>query len=212
GMQITNGQQEQRHSKKNYSSGRFYFKCIGRVKSVIKTGLGYDSQVFDRQVFDCEELSSYESDDSVPISPENNRYKTGKGYHVVPPPYTGTFIPPKPDLVFNDAPNASESIANVVPVESHTYKPSKDISKTLKPDAPIIEDWTSDSEDETEIESVPKHKEPSFVPSFERVKTPRESVKKVEHPKQAQYLRTDNQKSRGHKNSWNRKACLFVEA
>nr|GFD25488.1 hypothetical protein [Tanacetum cinerariifolium] len=52
-----------------------------------KTGLGYDSQVFDRQVFDCEELSRYELDDSVPTSPENDRYKTGEGYHVVPPPY-----------------------------------------------------------------------------------------------------------------------------
>nr|GEV70926.1 DNA-directed DNA polymerase [Tanacetum cinerariifolium] len=32
-----------------------------------------------------------------------------EGYHVVPPPYTGTFMPPKPDLVFHDAPNVSDS-------------------------------------------------------------------------------------------------------
>ncbi|GKG06611.1 hypothetical protein Tco_0329580, partial [Tanacetum coccineum] len=25
-----------------------------------------------------------------------------KGYHVVPPPYTGNFMPPKPDLVLAD--------------------------------------------------------------------------------------------------------------
>nr|GEV22357.1 hypothetical protein [Tanacetum cinerariifolium] len=30
------------------------------------------------------------------------------GYHVVPPPYTGTFMPPKPDLVSNTAPTAIE--------------------------------------------------------------------------------------------------------
>nr|GEX01320.1 hypothetical protein [Tanacetum cinerariifolium] len=28
------------------------------------------------------------------------------GYHAVPPPYTGTFMPPKPDLVFHTAPSA----------------------------------------------------------------------------------------------------------
>nr|GEV92675.1 ribonuclease H-like domain-containing protein [Tanacetum cinerariifolium] len=83
-------------------------------------GLGYNSQVFDRQVFNCEELHSYESDNSVLKSPENDRYKSSEGYHVVPPPYTGTFMPPKPDLVFNDAPNAIRMIhpnsnRNVVP-------------------------------------------------------------------------------------------------
>nr|GEX87206.1 hypothetical protein [Tanacetum cinerariifolium] len=93
-----------------------------------KTSLGFDSQVFDRKMFDCEELYSYESDDNVPKSQVNDRYKTGEGYHAVPPPYTRTFIPYIPDLVFNDAPNASETVT------------SKDMSKPLRPDAPIIED------------------------------------------------------------------------
>nr|GEU69850.1 hypothetical protein [Tanacetum cinerariifolium] len=71
------------------------------------------------------------------------------------------------------------------------------MSKTLRPDASIIEDWISNSEDETEIESVSKQKEPSFVPTSKHVKTPRKSVKKVEHPKQADNLRTNHQKSKG---------------
>nr|GEY14578.1 hypothetical protein [Tanacetum cinerariifolium] len=121
-----------------------------------KTGLGYDSQAFDSQVFDYKELPSHDSDNSVPKSLENDRYKSREGYHVVLPPYTGTFMPLKHDLVFNDAPNASESVANVVNVESSTNKPSKDMSKTLRPDAPIIEDWTFDSRDETKIESGTK--------------------------------------------------------
>nr|GEU40699.1 reverse transcriptase domain-containing protein [Tanacetum cinerariifolium] len=104
------------------------------------------------------------------------------------------FLPPKPDLVFNDDPNASKSVANVFNVESSTNKPSKDMSKSLRLDAPIIEDWISDFEDETEIESVPKQKEPSFVPTSKYVKTPRESIKKVKHPKQAENLRTNNQR------------------
>nr|GEX96006.1 putative ribonuclease H-like domain-containing protein [Tanacetum cinerariifolium] len=125
-----------------------------------KTGLGYDSQVFDRYVFDCEELHSDESVNSVPKSLEYD----------------------------------SESVADKVNVDSTLTKPSKDMS--LRPDAPIIKDWTSDSKDETEIESVPKQKEPSFVPASEHVKTLREYVKKVEHPKQAKTLRTKNQQSR----------------
>nr|GEV44395.1 uncharacterized mitochondrial protein AtMg00810-like [Tanacetum cinerariifolium] len=140
------------------------------------------------------EFHSYESNNSVPKSLENDRYKTGEGYHALPPPYTRNFMPLKPDLVFNDAPNASETISNVVNVESSTNKPSKYMSKTLRPDAPIIKDWISDSEDEIENESVPKQKEPIFVPTFEHVKTPRESVKKAENPKQAENLRTNNQR------------------
>nr|GEV14282.1 hypothetical protein [Tanacetum cinerariifolium] len=94
----------------------------------------------DNEVAPCSKawLNSYESDDIVPKSPVNDRYKSGEGYHDVPPPYTRTFMPPKPDLVFNDAPNANETVPNMVNVESSSNKPSKDMSKTLRPDAPII--------------------------------------------------------------------------
>nr|GEX69248.1 ribonuclease H-like domain-containing protein [Tanacetum cinerariifolium] len=128
-------------------------------------------------------LHSDESVNSVPTSLVNDRYKTGEGHHVVLPPYTRTFMPPKPDLVFNDTLNASESVANKVNVESSPTEHSKVMS--LRPDAPIIKDWTSDSENKTEIESVTKQKELSFVLTSEHVKTTRESVKQVEHPKQA---------------------------
>nr|GEZ07369.1 hypothetical protein [Tanacetum cinerariifolium] len=110
-----------------------------------------------------DQIMSYEPDNSVPTSLENDRYNTGEGYHVVPPLYTGVFLPPKPDLVFNDAPNASESVTNMLNVESSINKPIKDMSKTLRPDDSIIKDWTSESKDDTKIESVPKQKKPSFV-------------------------------------------------
>nr|GEX83668.1 hypothetical protein [Tanacetum cinerariifolium] len=136
-----------------------------------KIGLGFDSQVFNCQVSDYEELHSQESDNRVTENQENDRYKTGEGYYVVPPPYTGNFLPPKPDLVFTDDIDASELVANVINVESSGHKTSKDKSKTHRPDAPIIEDWISGYEDETEIESVPKQRKPSFVKSTEHVKT-----------------------------------------
>nr|GFC01165.1 ribonuclease H-like domain-containing protein [Tanacetum cinerariifolium] len=144
-----------------------------------KTGLGYDNQVFDRQVFDYDELSSYESDDSVPKSLVNDRYKSGEGYHAVPHPYTVTFMPFKPDLVFHDAPPASKTVPNVVTVESSTNKTIKELSKTLRPDASIIEDWTFDSEDESEPVSVFNQKETSFVQTFKHVKSPRASIRQL---------------------------------
>nr|GEV01657.1 hypothetical protein [Tanacetum cinerariifolium] len=169
------------------------------------SSLGSDNEVAlcSKALSDYEELHSQESDTRVTEKQEKDRYKTGEGYHVIPPSYTGNFLPPKPDLVFTDDTNASESIANVVHVESSEHKTSKDKSKTHRPDAPIIEDWISDSEDETEIESMPKHREPIFVKSTEHVKTSRESVKKVEHNKQAAHLKTNNQKYRVQKLVWN---------
>nr|GEX22450.1 hypothetical protein [Tanacetum cinerariifolium] len=146
-----------------------------------------------------DQIMSHESDNRVPKNPENDRCNTGEGYHAVPPLFTGTFLPSKHDLVFYDVPNARDPVANVFNVKSSTNKPSKDMFKTYRLDAPIVEDWISDSEDETEIESMPKQREPSFVTSTKHVKSSRESVKKVKHHKQAANLRTNNQKSRGHK-------------
>ncbi|GJR50839.1 putative ribonuclease H-like domain-containing protein [Tanacetum coccineum] len=57
------------------------------INDKFKTGVGFDSQVVDSQVFD---------------SQENDRYKTSEGYHVVPRPYTGNFMPSKYDLVLAD--------------------------------------------------------------------------------------------------------------
>nr|GEV25010.1 putative ribonuclease H-like domain-containing protein [Tanacetum cinerariifolium] len=119
-----------------------------------ETGLGFDSQVFNSKVFDYEEFHSHESDNRVPTNLENDRYKTGEGYHAVPLPYTGTFLPSKPNLVFLDDPNASKSVDNVFNVVLSTNKPRKDMFKTLRPDAPIVKDWISDSEYETKIESI----------------------------------------------------------
>nr|GEZ15110.1 hypothetical protein [Tanacetum cinerariifolium] len=103
-------------------------------------GVGYDNQVFSSHVFNCDELSSSESDDSVPTSPVNDRYKLGERYHNVPRPYTGTFMPFKPDLVFHDTPTASEIVPNVFNVEPSNTKHTKDMSQSNRPSAPIIED------------------------------------------------------------------------
>nr|GEX99292.1 ribonuclease H-like domain-containing protein [Tanacetum cinerariifolium] len=63
-----------------------------------KTGLGYDSQGFDSQVLE---------------NKVNDKYNSVKGYHAVLPPYTGNFIPHKPDLVFADEHVVSESVTSL---------------------------------------------------------------------------------------------------
>nr|GEV60905.1 hypothetical protein [Tanacetum cinerariifolium] len=107
-----------------------------------KTGLGYDSQGFDSQVLENQ---------------VNDKYNTGEGYHAVPPPYTGNFMPSKPDLVFAD-------------MDEHDFRKSE----TSVPTVAISDPKTSES----------KLKTVKFVKSTEHVKTSRESVKQEENNRQ----------------------------
>nr|GEX67802.1 putative ribonuclease H-like domain-containing protein [Tanacetum cinerariifolium] len=91
----------------------------------------------------------------------------------------------------------SENVLTVFNVEPGTTKPTKDMSQSNRLSAPIIEDWVFDLEDESEGEPMPTQKAPSFVPTFEHMKTPRTSIKPVKHPKQTENLRKDFPKSRG---------------
>nr|GEW61960.1 hypothetical protein [Tanacetum cinerariifolium] len=135
-------------------------------------------------------------------------YKSGEGYHAIPPPYIGTFIPSKPDLVFHDAPTINETVPTAFNVEFCPTKHNKVLSQANRLSAPLIEDWVSDSADDSEGE--PKHTliAPSCVQPTKHVKTPRPSVKIVEHPIPADDLRKDFSKSKGYSNSKNRKACF----
>nr|GEX22125.1 hypothetical protein [Tanacetum cinerariifolium] len=129
-----------------------------------KTGLSYGNQVFNSTVFNSDELFSSTSDVSLLTSPVHDRYKSSEGYHAVPPPYTGTFMPYKPDLVFYDAPTACENVPNVLTIDSSAS----------------IKDMTS--------------------------------VKRVEHTTPDEHLRKDIPQSRGHRHSWNRKACFVCKS
>ncbi|GJS68611.1 ribonuclease H-like domain-containing protein [Tanacetum coccineum] len=62
-----------------------------------KASPGYDSQMNESEVVNSV-FNSKESD--VDDSPVNDRFKTGEGFHVVPPPYTGNYMPSRPDLSF----------------------------------------------------------------------------------------------------------------
>nr|GEW10793.1 hypothetical protein [Tanacetum cinerariifolium] len=176
-----------------------------------KTGLGYNSQVFTRAMFDGDDYLSSESDcESWPPTSLYDRFQPNDGYHVIPPPYTGTFMPPKPDLVFNTAPTTVEIDHPAFTVQLCPTKPEQPLSHTNIPTAPIIEDWVSDSEDESKTK--PSQIIPSFVQSSEKVKSPRHSVQHIETsiptatPKPASPKFSSSGKRR------NRKACFVCKS
>nr|GEX61184.1 copia protein [Tanacetum cinerariifolium] len=97
-----------------------------------KTELGCNTQIFTSSMFDYDEMFSSETNESLPASPKYDRYHSGDGYHVVPPLYTGTFMPPKPDLVFHDVTNMNETVYTAFNVELSPTKPDKELP-SVKP-------------------------------------------------------------------------------
>ncbi|GJZ08561.1 hypothetical protein Tco_0542844 [Tanacetum coccineum] len=118
-----------------------------QISAKDKAGLGYDSQINENEVVHSV-FNSRESD--VDDSPVNDRFKTGEGFHAVPPPYTGNYMPSRPDLSFAGL-DDSVYKTKVSETETSISKTSKDIiekPKTVRPSAPIIEDWDTDSDND----------------------------------------------------------------
>ncbi|GJW68305.1 ribonuclease H-like domain-containing protein [Tanacetum coccineum] len=110
-----------------------------QISAKDKTGLGYDSQINKSEVvhsvFNSKE--SYVDDSLV-----NDRFKIGEGFHAVPPPYTGNYMPLRPDLSFAGL-DDSVYKTKVSETETSISKTSKDIiekPKTVRPSALIIEE------------------------------------------------------------------------
>nr|GEY12442.1 hypothetical protein [Tanacetum cinerariifolium] len=136
-----------------------------------KAGLGYNFKVFTHAMFDCDNYYSSDSDnDSWPPSNLYDRFVPSGGYHPVLPLMSGTFIPPKPDLVFHTPPS-DENEHLVFNVQLSLTKPEQDLP--FRPSAPIIEDWVFDSK-EDDMPQFPKDV-PSFAQSPELVKSLRHS-------------------------------------
>nr|GEX67058.1 hypothetical protein [Tanacetum cinerariifolium] len=81
------------------------------------------------------------------------KFQPSDGYHAIPLPCTGTFMPPKPDLVFYTAPTA------------------------VKTDHSAFNVFNSEDESKTKASQIV----PSFIQSTEQVKSPRHSVQHVEN-------------------------------
>nr|GEV22198.1 uncharacterized mitochondrial protein AtMg00810-like [Tanacetum cinerariifolium] len=104
----------------------------------------------------------------------------------------------------------NETVHTAFNVELNPTKPNNDLSHTHRPLAPIIEDWVSNSKDDSEAE-IPQNA-PSFVQPNKQVKTPRPSVKPIETfiPTANHQIAILNPKSNG--NRRNRKACFVCKS
>ncbi|GKA17799.1 putative ribonuclease H-like domain-containing protein [Tanacetum coccineum] len=137
-----------------------------------KSGVGYDSQVDDKN-------------------------KTSKGYHAVPPPYIRNYLPPKPELVLADT---NESVFSESTNSMHVVVTSKVETSKAKPElvrkdcgAIIIEEWEFISDEENEHKS--KTVRPNYAKiEFVRPKSARKLVKQV---------RLDTNRARGNQRNWN---------
>ncbi|GJV71101.1 hypothetical protein Tco_1491096 [Tanacetum coccineum] len=164
-----------------------------QISAKDKTSLGYDSQINENEsevvhsVFDSRE--SDKDNNSV-----NDRFKTSEGFHAVPPPYTGNYMPPRPYLSFARLDEyvfcfALRNTTTSMPeTETSTSKTSKDIvekPKTVRPSAPIIKEWDTDTDNDSVFRPKPKFTKIKFVKSGKNVK----SVNKESTHRQVEYPR-----------------------
>ncbi|GJV27661.1 ribonuclease H-like domain-containing protein [Tanacetum coccineum] len=131
--------------------------------------------------------------------------KKGLGYekyNAVPPPYIGNFMPPTPDLSFTGL----DEFVNEPVVENSKAMSSEEEPKVVRKndDAPIIEEWVSDSEEENVSQTKTEKKivKPSivkkdFVKPKQQEKTTRKTVKQVEKHRQ------NTHSPRGNQRNWN---------
>nr|GEU64998.1 hypothetical protein [Tanacetum cinerariifolium] len=115
-------------------------------------------------------------------------------------------------------PDTAEPQRRTVPIKTSTSnallsppKLKQDLSHTYRPSAPIIEEWVSDSEKESEPKA-PQQFVPSFAQSSEHVKTPRHSVQPSKTTFQAATSVPASPKSNSNGKRRNRKACFVCKS
>ncbi|GKA48628.1 ribonuclease H-like domain-containing protein [Tanacetum coccineum] len=167
-----------------------------------KAGLGYGDQLnkgvlsYENEVFQSVFVSRTSETENSPV---NDRY--AEGMHAVPPPMTGIYIPSGPDKEIDDSqfsygpkqskPSESDARSSDFDtcesncsVETHEslHEPVVNKPKVVsKPkvwsDAPIIEEYESDSEDKHVSLPSKEQETRSFANTLKHIKTPRQIVK-----------------------------------
>ncbi|GJU96673.1 ribonuclease H-like domain-containing protein [Tanacetum coccineum] len=150
---------------------------LNQISTKDKIGLGYDGQMNESEVVHSV-FNSRESD--VDDNPVNDRFKTGDGFHAVPPPYTRNYMPPRPDLSFA---GLDESVFKSAVRKTTTSETDNDNDSVFRPKS-----------DQTK----PKFTKINFVKSGENVK----SVNKENTHRQVEYPRK-SQSPRGNRRNWN---------
>nr|GEY09339.1 retrovirus-related Pol polyprotein from transposon TNT 1-94 [Tanacetum cinerariifolium] len=168
---------------------------LSQTSVKVKTGLGYDSQFNEKEVLDIKEDEVTETVfDNLSSDEENNgandRFKKGKAYHAVPPPLIGNYMPLKPNLSFTRLDDfiykfkISEIVTSLAKDEKDTLETSTAFVVKPKEDrssSPLIEDWVTDSNDDSVFTPAPILTKIDFVKASESIKhvKPVESIKYV---------------------------------
>nr|GEZ57197.1 ribonuclease H-like domain-containing protein [Tanacetum cinerariifolium] len=172
-----------------------------------KFGLGYETQIHEGVLSYKNEVLQSVVDSrpsDVEDSPVNDRFAKVERMHAVPPPMTGIYMPPKSNFGINESKftydlkqsnNSSELDAKTNDLASCESNSSVETLKSVlkliesKPkvvsepkvwsDAPIIEEYKSDSDDEYVSKSAVEQETPSyaFINHVKHEKTPRQTVK-----------------------------------
>ncbi|GJU15309.1 hypothetical protein Tco_1143275 [Tanacetum coccineum] len=164
-----------------YSNSGLDAKMSARDKSRLGYGneihegvLSYENKVLE-SVF-----NSRSSD--VKDSHVNDRFANVEGMHAVPPLMKRIYMPPKSNIGIDES-QFTYGLKHLETPES-VPKPAVNEPKAVsKPkvwsDAPIIEEYESDSDDEYVIKPSKEQEKPScaFVNTVKHVKTPRETIK-----------------------------------
>nr|GEV64736.1 hypothetical protein [Tanacetum cinerariifolium] len=109
----------------------------------------------------------------VEDSPVNDRFAKVEGMHAVPPPMTGNYMPPKSNFGIDDS---SEEILETVPKPVQS-KPKVVNEHKVWSNAPIIEEYESDSDDEyVSKASVEKKPSCAFINTVKHEETPRQTI------------------------------------
>ncbi|GJT14897.1 hypothetical protein Tco_0873603 [Tanacetum coccineum] len=174
-------------------------QILSQVIVKLKTRLGYNTT---SSTAASPAVESFVNSFEMLENQEYNKSNSDKGYHAVPPPYTGNFVPYKLDLTFIDEIVESENM-DVITIVTPSNADNGDAvePKTVRKNIfrpSVIEDWNSD--DDSEVEFITNVKDKTVRPSTEKikfVKSARETVKKVETPKQNKHY------PRGNQRNWN---------
>ncbi|GJX83372.1 putative ribonuclease H-like domain-containing protein [Tanacetum coccineum] len=179
-----------------------------QVIEKLKTGLVYNAA---SSTAASPVVESFVNSSGMLENQENNKSKSDKGYHAVPPPFTRNFMPRKPNLTFMDEIVKSENLdvttvvtpSNVKTVDSNLESASvKNNGNVVEPKTvrknsfrlSVIEDWNSG--DKSEVEIIPKDKTvSSSTEKMKIVNTARETVDKIETSKQNKHNPKGNQRN-----------------
>ncbi|GJR43884.1 putative ribonuclease H-like domain-containing protein [Tanacetum coccineum] len=181
----------------------YHKKLLAEVMSTRdKSRLGYGNQIhkgflsYEKEVLE----SVFDSRSSnVEDSPVYDRFEKVEGMHAVPPPMTGNYMPPKSNFGIDESnfthgpkqSKTSESDAKTSDFDScKTNSSMETLESMLEPvivkpkvvsqpkvwsDAPIIEEYESDSDDEYVIEPSKEQEKPSFA--FVNTDDPQKALK-----------------------------------